>query len=130
MALFSDVDWIVLLAIAGFIFLGKGSGPALRQFGRYYGRLMRLKQELLSDFAQAAEIPPPVPGQPVSIRQSLLSWEPGNGRVSGIPMAVSAPPMVATAAVTPAAPTYSPGFGPSTWATTHPVGSDGFGRSA
>jgi hypothetical protein len=129
MALFSDIDWVVLLAIGGFLFLGKGSGPAIRQFGRYYGRLMRLKQELLADFANAAEIPPSVAGQPVSIRQSFLSWESSVPRGSGIPAAVSTPPLVAVAATAAPLPSSPLGFGPSTWVSSHPSNPDPFGRS-
>lgn len=122
MALFSDIDWIVLLTVAGFLLLGQGNGAALRQIGRYYGRLMRLKSELLSEFTKAADIPAPVPGTPISIRASLLDWEPGAGRVSGIPAAVTTAPVAVAAAASPAAPaTYSPGFGPSTWAMTYPA---------
>ncbi len=61
MALFSDIDWGILLAVAGFLFLGKESGAALRQFGRYYGRFVRLKQEILGELTRAAQLPAPRP---------------------------------------------------------------------
>jgi len=123
MALFSDVDWVVLAVVGAVLLLGQGNGATLRQLGRYYGRLMRLKSELLSEFTKAADIPAPVPGAPVSIRQSLLDWEPGGGRVSGIPAAVTTAP-VAVAAPPSSPGTYSPGFGPTTWTMTYPAAAD------
>jgi hypothetical protein len=121
MALFSDVDWAILVGVAAFLLLGKEGGPLVRQFGRYYGRMMRVKQELLTEFAKAAEIPAPTAGRPVSLRQTFLSWEPGDGRSSGIPAAVSVPPGVAVAAALPSAPSaWGPGLGPSTWSGTAP----------
>jgi len=119
-ALFSDVDWTILLAVAAVLVLGKDGGTALRQLGRLYGRMSRLKTELLSDFAKAADLPAPVPGQVVSIRQALLSYEPGApGRSTGVPIAVTSPP--------PIPPEYQPiaavpltGLGPSTWAVSYP----------
>ena len=50
MTLFSDVDWAILLIAGGFLLLGKDSRGLLRTLGRYYGRAMRLKQELLAEF--------------------------------------------------------------------------------
>ena len=119
MALFSDVDWAILLAVAGFLVLGKEGGAVLRQAGRLYGRFTRIKSELLSEFTQAAEIPAPIPGRPVSIRQSLLNWEPGAGTVSGIPAAVTAPPL---AAAQPQALPWGhlEGLGPTTWSYAMP----------
>ena len=76
MALFSDIDWTILLAVGAVLLLGKDGGTVLKQVGRLYGRMNRLKTEILSDFARAADIPAPVPGQVVSIRQALLSYEP------------------------------------------------------
>jgi len=120
MALLSDVDWTIFLAVAGFLVLGKEGGTVLRQFGRMYGRFTRMKSELLSEFTQAAEIPAPVPGRPVSIRQSLLNWEPGAGTVSGIPAAVPAPPLVAARPGSLPAGSID-GLGPSTWSYAQPA---------
>jgi hypothetical protein len=100
--------------------LGKEGGTVLRQIGRLYGRMNRLKTEILSDFAKAADLPAPVPGQVVSLRQALLSYEPGSpGRTVGVPIAVTSPPPVpdAYAPVAAAAPM---GLGPSTWAVSYP----------
>ncbi|SRR5579871_585637 len=117
MALFSDVDWLVLLAVGGFIFLGPGSGATVRQFGRYYARLMKFKQQMLSDLATAADLPAPVPGQGLSLRQSLLDLDTPPARTGGIPAAVTSPPMVPAVASAPLPPA---GFGPTMWATTSP----------
>jgi hypothetical protein len=120
MALFSDVDWTILLAVAAVLVLGKEGGTVLRQIGRIYGRMNRLKTEILSDFAKAADLPAPVPGQVVSIRQALLSYETEPaGRTIGVPIAVTSPPPIPDAyqPVLAAAPM---GLGPSTWAVSYP----------
>ncbi len=65
MALFSDMDWVIIAGVAAFLLFGKQSGDVLRTLGRWYGRAGRLKQELLSEITTAAEIPIPVSG-PVS----------------------------------------------------------------
>jgi hypothetical protein len=119
MALFSELDWVVIAGVGGFIFFGQGNGAALRQLGRWYGRLMRLKQELLTEFTQAADLPTPQPGRPLSIRQALLDTEPAGGRVSGIPVAVSHPPTWTPAQPAAAAASLS-GVGPETWSMARP----------
>ncbi len=97
--------------------------------GRYYGRLVRLKQELLADFARAADLPPPIPGRPTTIRSALVQFaDPAPGRVSGIPVAVSAPPVpvVATGSVTGS---QGAGLGPGTWSLALPsIGPEGWKR--
>jgi hypothetical protein len=120
MALFSELDWIVLLGVGGFLLFGQRNGAALRQLGRWYGRAMRLKQELLAEFTRSADFPTPTPGQPFSLRQALLDSEPSGGRVSGIPTAVVAPPLFAVA--TAALPTGAFGnVGPETWSMARPA---------
>lgn len=120
MALFSDIDWTILLAVGAVLLLGKDGGTVLKQVGRLYGRMNRLKTEILSDFARAADIPAPVPGQVVSIRQALLSYEPGvPGHATGIPAAVTSPPLNPDAYV-PIAAAAPMGLGPSTWSVSYP----------
>ena len=97
--------------------LGKEGGTVLRQIGRWYGRLTRLKTELLGEFAKAADLPAPVPGQVVSIRQSILNWEPGTNRTIGVPIAVTTPPAIAEPAF--AAPVGS-GLQAPTWSISSP----------
>ncbi|HTT25347.1 MAG TPA: hypothetical protein VMH90_00090 [Thermoplasmata archaeon] len=119
MALFSELDWVVIAGVGGFIFFGQGNGAALRQLGRWYGRLVRLKQELLAEFTAAADLPLPQPGRPLSIRQALLESEPSGGRVSGIPAAVSRPPTWTPVPTAPA-PASVYGMGPETWSMARP----------
>ena len=57
MALTSDFDWAILLGVAALLLLGPNNGPLLRTVGRWYGRAMRLKQELLGELTRAAELP-------------------------------------------------------------------------
>lgn len=122
MALFSDIDWGILLSVAAFFVLGKEGSSVVRQVGRLYGRLGRLKAEMLGELSKVADLPPPVPGQPISIRQSLLQWDgPSLGRASGIPAAVAAPPLAVIARVEGTPPIYSAlGLGPSTWSSSQP----------
>ncbi len=86
MALFSDIDWMVLLAVGAFIFLGPGSAGTVRQLGRYYAKLMKFKQQMLADLATAADLPAPAPGQGLSIRRSLMDFDTGASRPAGIPV--------------------------------------------
>jgi hypothetical protein len=72
MALFSDIDWIIILAVATFLLFGPENRGTMRTIGRWYGRAMRLKQELLEEFSRAADLPPPSPGSAWSIRGVLL----------------------------------------------------------
>jgi hypothetical protein len=121
MALFSDIDWGILLAVAGFLFLGKESGAALRQFGRYYGRFVRLKQELLGELTRAAELPAPPTGGALSLRGALLGYPEGSA-TPGIPIAVTSAPIAgaAIAAVASPAPVTPIGLGPDRWSVALP----------
>jgi hypothetical protein len=112
-ALFSDVDWIIIAGVAAFLLLGKENGQVLRTFGRWYGRAGRLKQEILSEFSRAAELPAPVPGaSALSVRGMLLGIDPPVSARSGIPAAVRVPPSV------PYRPTYEPAV---PWTGSYPV---------
>jgi hypothetical protein len=114
MALFSDIDWGILLAVAGFLFLGKESGAALRQFGRYYGRFVRLKQEILGELTRAAQLPAPPTGGSLSIRGALLGYPEGSA-TPGIPAAVTSAPTGLLAATVPPG-----GMGPDRWSVALP----------
>ena len=123
MALFSDIDWIIILGVAAFLLFGQGNGALLRTFGRYYGRAMRLKQELLSEFTQAAELPTNPPGRPLSIRQFVLGYD-ATGQPSGIPAAVSVAPGWGPR-TTPESPSYlpapyAPALAGGTWSVARP----------
>lgn len=119
MALFSELDWIVIVAVGAFLLFGQGQGAALRQLGRWYGRAARLKQELLAQFTQAADLPAPTPGRPFSIRQAILETDVPGGRVSGIPAAVSQPPVWVPAAAR-VAPVALGGLGDEVWSVARP----------
>ena len=126
MALFSDVDWLIILAAALFLLLGKDSGQLLRTFGRWYGRAGQLKQELLGEFAKAAELPMPPPGTPLTVRGALLGLDPVSTQTPGIPAAVRAPPAVPpTPPSPPAVPLplapWTGGAPVPTWTMTMPI---------
>ncbi len=72
MSLFSDMDWIILLGIGALVLFGDGGTQAVRTLGRWYGRAVRMKRQMLAEVAEAAEIPVPVAGQPTSLRAMLL----------------------------------------------------------
>lgn len=76
MALLSEIDWVILLGAAAFLLLGPNNGQFVRQIGRWYGRAVRLKGELLNEVRRAADLPPVVAGQPSSLRATLLDWNP------------------------------------------------------
>jgi len=111
MALFSDIDWVIIAVVAAFLLFGKGNASTLRTLGRWYGRALRLKQELLGEFAKAADLPIAA-GQSLSLRGTLLGVDPPATHVSGIPAAVRMPPSA------PFTPTYDPAY---PWTGGYPV---------
>jgi hypothetical protein len=119
MALFSDIDWMIIVAVAAFLLLGKENGQTIRAIGRWYGRAVTMKQELLGEFAKATDLPVAT-GPQLSIRGTLLGIDPPAARTSGIPAAVRVPPSA------PFTPTYEPalpwtgGYPVPTWTTTAP----------
>lgn len=120
MALFSDIDWMILLGAGAFLLLGKENAAVLRTLGRYYGRFVRLKNELLGEVAKAADLPlVAAPGGPrLTLRQSILGWEGELGRTpTAVPAAVAAPALPPTAIARPFgdATTTIPGLGPTSW---------------
>jgi hypothetical protein len=124
-ALFSDIDWIIIVAVAVFLLFGRGNGEVLRTLGRWYGRAGRIKQELLTEFTKAADLPLPAAGQPLSIRGALLGLEPPPARVSGIPIPVRDPPAAAPLTASAALPApvtpWTGGLPVPTWSMTVPV---------
>jgi hypothetical protein len=103
MTLFSQLDWLVLIAVAAFFLLGRDSGAILRQLGRWYGRAVNLKRELLSELTEAAGLPNvPGGGGPGSLRAVLLGAEapPASTHVgtSSPPGSASPGPALATGA--------------------------------
>jgi hypothetical protein len=92
MALVSDIDWVILAAVAVFLLLGRGAGDVMRAMGRYYGRAVRLKNELLAEVTKSAGLPAGASLRPTSIRHTLLGDDATLGGPSQVPLAVSVPP--------------------------------------
>lgn len=120
MALFSDIDWVIILGAAAFLLLGKDNSQLLRTVGRWYGRAGRLKQELLAEFTHAAEIPLPV-GEPLTIRGALMGLEAPTRGSRGIPAAVTTPPMVTARPIEPTWGPWTGGYPIPTWSMTVPA---------
>lgn len=118
MTLFSDIDWAILLVAAGFLLFGKDGRGLMRTAGRYYARAMRLKQELLEEVGRAADLPPGAIGAPASIRAAVLGLTAPPSGASGIPAAVSHPP-IRTAPIVATA--WSGAVGPETWSPALPT---------
>ena len=112
MALFSDIDWAILLVVAGFLLFGKENRAILRTFGRYYARAMRMKQDLLTEVSRAADIPIPADGRTLSLRGAILGYDESPARASTAPLAVARPPSVAPSE---AALSWVGAVGPQTW---------------
>jgi hypothetical protein len=119
MALFSDIDWAILLVVAGFLLFGKENRAFLRTMGRYYARAMRMKQDLLSEVSRAADLPVPADGRALSLRGAILGYDETPAHPSSVPVAVARPPSVAPSE---AAMSWAGAVGPQTWSvamTTH-----------
>jgi hypothetical protein len=120
MALFSDIDWMIILAAAVFLFFGKDNAHFLRTLGRWYGRAGKLKQELLAEFQQAADLPTPVNG-PLSIRGALLGLEPIPTHSTGIPAAVTTAPGPVPRPIEPSWIPWTGSYPMATWSATVPA---------
>jgi hypothetical protein len=118
MALFSDIDWAILLAVAGFLLFGKDNAQVLRTLGRWYGRAGRLKQEILTEITKAADLPPPAPGQPFSLRGALLGLDSPMPARRGIPAAVRLPPAAPPAPSLDTPAPWTGGAPAPVWSTT------------
>ncbi len=123
MALLSDIDWLIILIAGAFLLFGQQNGEMLRTLGRWYGRAMRLKQDLLSEFSRAADLPPPGPGGSLTIRGALLGVDVSPTSPSrGVPAAVARP--VPAPVATPPTDPWQPWTGSyptPTWSMTVPV---------
>jgi Sec-independent protein translocase protein TatA len=120
MALLSDMDWLIILAVGAFLLVGKADPQLLRTVGRWYGKAMHLKQELLSEVTRSADIPLPTADHPISIRNTLLGLEATEPTASRVPMAVARPPVaVAMASTLSSSPvpamTWVNSLGPEQW---------------
>jgi len=90
-AFVSDVDWIILAGAAVFLLFGRNAGTTFRTFGRWYGKLVRFKADMIAEVSRAAELPLPALGQPVSFRATLLGLGEPESRAMWIPAAVAPP---------------------------------------
>ena len=132
MALLSDMDWLIILAVGAFLLVGKGDPQLLRTVGRWYGKVMHLKQELLSEVTRAADLPAVPSGQPISLRSTLWGVNNAEPAASAVPIAVARPAAVASISSsvshspTPAM-TWVNSVGPQQWSivTTRPPELDG-----
>ena len=75
MALFSDVDWVIIAIVAAFLFLGPQGGPFVRQLGRWYGRMLQLKAELMSEVTSATAIADVAPRSTGSVGATLFGLD-------------------------------------------------------
>jgi hypothetical protein len=120
MALLSDLDWLIILAVGAFLLIGKGDPQLLRTVGRWYGKAMHLKQELLSEIRRETGLPAPSPDHPISIRSTLLGLDTDPPARPQVPIAVS-PAALAVASVTAvshapvSAMTWVNSVGPQQW---------------
>ena len=120
MALLSDMDWLIILAVGAFLLVGKADPQLLRTVGRWYGRAMHLKQELLSEVTRAADLPPLPTNRPISLRNTLLGLDGPEPVPTHVPIAVVRPPAVVAMASsvshtpTPAM-TWVNSVGPQQW---------------
>jgi len=95
--LFSDVDWVIIVAVAAFLLFGRENAQFVRTLGRWYARAIRLKQEMISEVTKAADLPVGAIGAS-GLRGALLGLDAGASRASGIPAAVTTAPTAVTAA--------------------------------
>jgi hypothetical protein len=128
MALFSDIDWLIVLGIGALLLLGRGGGATVRQLGRWYGRAVRLKQELVSEVARAAELPLPAGTTPGSLRAALLGLDSPDRTRTSIPAAVRIPPATLPLPELPAPLPWTGGYPVTSWSTTFFTEVSGDGR--
>jgi Sec-independent protein translocase protein TatA len=118
MGLFSDLDWIIIAAVAAFLLFGRGNGEAMRTIGRWYARAVRLKQELLSEVTKAAELPALGTGGGASLRGVLLGLDPVPAASAHVPLHVRTPPAVAMPTPPPAGVPWTGGEPVLCWSVT------------
>lgn len=91
MALFSDVDWLIILVVGAFLFFGPQGQQFARQLGRWYGRLLRLKAEVMNEVASSAGLSVDPSAPTASIRATLFGTDPAPGS-GAMPMSVPSLP--------------------------------------
>ena len=120
MALFSDFDWVILAAVGAFLLMGRGAGDVMRAMGRYYGRAIRLKNELLAEVTKSAGLPGGSSLRSSSIRQVLLGEDVVRAGPAQAPLAVTLaptlPPVVLSASTG-----MGGSLGATAWTLSEPV---------
>ncbi|MCL4324511.1 MAG: hypothetical protein M1144_03505 [Candidatus Thermoplasmatota archaeon] len=85
MSLFSDVDWLILLLAGAVLLLGGDNRELLRTAGRMYAKVMRLRDEFLSDLRETGSTPAPAATAPSPSEHPGI-WSVGTARpVSALP---------------------------------------------
>jgi hypothetical protein len=97
MALFSDMDWVIIAVVAAFLFLGPQGQPFVRQMGRWYARLLQFKTDLMSEVATSAGLATPPGPTPASLRSALLGPGPFPEPASAVPVEPSHPGIITQA---------------------------------
>lgn len=122
MALFSDMDWVIIAAVGVFLLFGNGNTGMMRTLGHWYGRVIHLKQQLMTEVTKSADIPLPLSGQPISLRAAFFGMDSATtGRVSGIPAVVSNPPGIPYRPVIPPDLPWASGTPTPTWSVALPA---------
>ncbi len=121
MALVSEIDWLILVCVAAVLLFSRDNGRILRTLGRYYGRLVKLKNEAMSEITASAGLPAAGGPGPVSIRHYLLADAIGGTTPtsSGVPFAVTTPPQVIVHRTIAAYP-FADSLGSGTWSVALP----------
>jgi len=113
MALLSDIDWMIILAVGGLLLFGRGNTQLLRTVGRWYGKAIHLKQDLLAEVTRAAEIPTLSTDRPISIRNALLGLDAFEPAPTAAPLAIAT--AAAVSQTLPSAMTWVNSVGPQQW---------------
>jgi hypothetical protein len=72
MALFSDVDWLVILGVAAFLLFGAPGRDFARQIGRLYARAARFRQEMVGEIVGSVGLPTGTPLTSSGLRAALV----------------------------------------------------------
>jgi hypothetical protein len=101
MALFSEVDWLVLLGVAAMLLLGPQGKGTLRMLGRWYAKALNLKDELLGEISSSAGVPVAALTSRPNLRGYLLGSDSLAPEHAGpaIPAAVTAAPAASLTSV-------------------------------
>jgi hypothetical protein len=89
------MDWLIIAIAAALLFFGPQGQQFARQLGRMYGRLVRLKAEVMAEVATSAGLPTGPSTSAPSLRSALFGIE-----STGAP----SPPPIPTPSPTPTIP--------------------------